>query len=1595
MAFTAPTEDIQNGFTAPDNERVSSGFVAPDEERQFTAPLHEQLPRSIPMGNLGTANLSTMPASPSDDLAKLNQVTSQVASNVPYKPLTDNTGDSFLPPPVSKFIAKWSLPGQAKQLIDRFAPNSQASKVAGGITDTTQDTLDFFTSPMGIISLGTGELPVAAQRAVAGGVAAYMAKQIPDQYGQLKKAIAAGDTRQASRIASGAAINAFGTVAGGKFALKGHPMPITPETPSEAVPPMAKSPTQPAAAPPPAAPVASKPLGTVGDQIGAKLDEIKALLSQQNQPKEANEQVQQTGQKAVAPAERNEPERVGGVSGTAISGQKEIPSESSGGEAQVAPSGSSAEDITLKPDTFGKQYPAVALKVGDKVYSGKPPDIYNHADLAEQHGFPENSVPGFLDNKGNFVYQYEEDVPKKGTQNETNPDQQTGQVQQVAKPSESVGPAPVREVPPNPATETGAAPVEAGAAEPLNPGGSLASLTPELQAKSNAVKDAMKAQFEALKAQKPPKSPEDTLSSASTVKLNLPEGATQIRVTTSDGKTAVRPLTQINKGDNPFRGVDIAKIEAGTIGKDKKFSAMAGDVQVVDKTPVKVLGFGGGVSEGETPIANTPQELSNVVEAHTPGLEAVSGAKQGIQSLVLPSAKSAEHLTAAEDLGARLGAMNHRAESAAEQLRAPGKQFDRLGVHNEKLAPIDNPGIKFMSDLSQGRPVEPRFEEAAKRIQSLFDDRVQKLEQAGAPINKVRENYFPGMWTRESREALNAAMADANKEGIIGEGTDVNDATKEQKQWVKERVDQYLEQGKGSDKDMLVYFTKQPMKGSESFRKQKVFDDIMTGAEFGLRPISNNPIDLVKGKLAEMDKSIMANQFFQEQQAKGKLKVISPYEEVPEGWTRINDKYGTIYGKPTVDISEHVDKSVYEGLSKAADILGIKHERSMKFPAGKNQSALGLSYQGQDLVRTKFATETSVLAHEIGHQLDHKYDLWKEITGGEKGNERKSDIQKDLRAIADMTENRGGKTRSKEEKIAQMVEAYVHAPEAMKEAAPTVFAKFDKFIKSNPDLAGIADIKPGIALKKLTSEKYVGMPIMGYRIVPEAVGDVINNYLSSSLYNNKYFGGLYKAWMGTANALNQSQLGLGSAFHAGFTTLDAQVSAGANVLKDVYGVMLGNRSFGDLADTAKKFVTASISTSMKGDKVLNAWRNPNAPIDPKVAQIVKATELAGGAYHMERGLQTEQSTKVVRDWFSGNRVKAVARTPVALTELMAKPIMQYLVPRQKAGVFAELASRIIEQNPETPIEDLKPQFRQAWNRVDARLGQVVYDRLFMNNTAKNVIQGLIRAPGWTGGTIAELGGAFPDAAKFVGEWTKTGKAPANIPDRAAYALSLITTMAAANGVLTYAFTGQTPKGMDFLAFRSGKKDKQGNDERFLLPSYVKDLIAYWQHPGQTLLNKTHPLISMVKDVAQNRDYYGYEIRNPHDNMLAQSGQVAKYVVKQFEPFWIRGVQENVEQKSGAMERYAPLIGVMPGTANINRSAIQNRIAELYYQRTGEPLKPYGQRESDAEKQAKIYKTPLDVYQYNRLPYSDKVALRKDMTAQEQAKYPMPKPPKPK
>jgi hypothetical protein len=898
---------------------------------------------------------------------------------------------------------------------------------------------------------------------------------------------------------------------------------------------------------------------------------------------------------------------------------------------------------------------------------------------------------------------------------------------------------------------------------------------------------------------------------------------------------------------------------------------------------------------GEGKMYGSPIDTEDIVRLATPGLEAGKSTKRGIQSLLLPGASSPLHLTSAEVLGNYLGSKFRDSNNQAITLRKDKRMFDKLGVNNPKIPFDENIGMEVMSALSTGRDLDPRFQGYATKRAKLFDYLLKALEAAGVPLEKVRENYFEGMWEVKSVKAYHTAMEEAKAAGIGKDVADVNDWRAQDKAWVFDRVKELLKSGDyGEDKSALSYLTKRPLAGKESFRKAKTFNDIFTGMEFGLEPISYNPVILDLLKMEEMGRSLMAARAFKEFRELGLERPITATEMVPEGWSKISDKYGTIWGGTSVPVWKMLQE-----LAKSAK---------------------------KDLYFAKFGKD--VFADPA--------------------------LKEELKNFGDLHQRKVGQKKSYSQVL---MEKLLENPTDFQEKAPGIYAKLQDIADNNPKLKEILGTPEFTNLQQKLPVG--GKIIKGYHIFKNPTADILNNYYSSSLYNSPYFGTAYKGLMAAGNSLNQFQL-MGW-FHAGFTTFETQITAGSEVIKDIYGLARGNRTVGQLGKTLAKFSVATINTAREGSKILAEWNNPqmdvptNVPVgtlpttkEHRIAQIAKSVELGGGKFDMDMGLRTFQSEAMRRDWYGGKPGKAVLRSPIALTEAFMWPTMKFLVPRQKAGVNGEIIGRIIEQNPNRTLAELRPQFRQAVNRVDARLGQVGYDRLFINNAAKNVMQLLVRAPGWTGGTLAEIGGAPKDLAKFVDEWVKTGKAPENIPDRVAYTLSLLGTMVVANGLMTYLFTGERPHGMDWWAFRDGGKDDKGNPTRLLFPTYMKDLHAWFKDWKHTASAKMHPLLSLGSEINRNRDYYNNMLFDEekgrfHPDSLKLQG---KHLIKGYIPFWIRGAAQIAERGGGLKETLAehpgkliaPQFGIMPATrayTQTNLDEVINRYNRVQITRTPE------------------------------------------------------------
>jgi hypothetical protein len=210
--------------------------------------------------------------------------------------------------------------------------------------------------------------------------------------------------------------------------------------------------------------------------------------------------------------------------------------------------------------------------------------------------------------------------------------------------------------------------------------------------------------------------------------------------------------------------------------------------------------------------------------------------------------------------------------------------------------------------------------------------------------------------------------------------------------------------------------------------------------------------------------------------------------------------------------------------------------------------------------------------------------------------------------------------------------------------------------------------------------------------------------------------------------------------------------------------------------------------------------------------------------------------------------------------------------------------------------------------------------------------------------VAQVGRGLYDLSNYAKSAATGNYKP--MTDRAAYVLSLALVTGLSNAILTAALTGEQPKDWrDLVAFRSGNLDERGDPERFMLPTYAKDIYAYAKNGVLTTLShKTHPLLSIVSELYNNKDYMGNEIASPDDNIMQRLSSEMGFTVKQFIPFAMQGAFKEHDRDGSMFAQALPFVGVVPAPNAFNQTP-----AEQLLHQYGAERMPIGARTQEAAK----------------------------------------------
>lgn len=434
-----------------------------------------------------------------------------------------------------------------------------------------------------------------------------------------------------------------------------------------------------------------------------------------------------------------------------------------------------------------------------------------------------------------------------------------------------------------------------------------------------------------------------------------------------------------------------------------------------------------------------------------------------------------------------------------------------------------------------------------------------------------------------------------------------------------------------------------------------------------------------------------------------------------------------------------------------------------------------------------------------------------------------------------------------------------------------------------------------------------------YYTQPDAAR-IIDNYLSPGLQGKSY---IYDMYRGAGNTLNQFQLGI-SAFHLGFTSMDATISK--------FALGLNKLSSGDFAGGIKelgKAPFAPITNIMQGRELLQAWYGKDmGSLTNTIAELMAA---GGGRAKMDKFYATGAKDSMQKALKEGKIVTASMKVPFYIIEQMARPIMEYIVPRQKMGVFMDMMKMEMERNPGISHQELRGIAQRAWDSVDNRMGQVVYDNLFWDRTTKDLAMASVRSLGWNLGTIRELGGGVKDVFGNVddvihGRGTKMSY-------RTAYVMALPIVTGLYGAIYQYLHTGKGPQELkDYYFPKNGAIDNKGQEARVSLPTYMKDIYHYKTDPVQTVINKFSPVNNAVMEMITNKDFYGTQIRNMDDPAIQQILDESKFMASQFLPFGFRNLGKDTRTSSGS--KIEPFIGITPAPYDINMTAAEKEAYEL-------------------------------------------------------------------
>lgn len=488
-----------------------------------------------------------------------------------------------------------------------------------------------------------------------------------------------------------------------------------------------------------------------------------------------------------------------------------------------------------------------------------------------------------------------------------------------------------------------------------------------------------------------------------------------------------------------------------------------------------------------------------------------------------------------------------------------------------------------------------------------------------------------------------------------------------------------------------------------------------------------------------------------------------------------------------------------------------------------------------------------------------------------------------------------------------------------------------------------------------------GMMQGGKFYAPPEVAAIVNRDLSPGLKGSK----IYQLYRTPTDMLNQIAVAW-SGYHWMFETLSSMfIGAGRGFKLTYSGIMEGNptkmmKGIKELAIENPLAAPISIMRNVKqGGKILDETYAPDfSGLDTRSRSVADFAMRAGGSGgHTNKGLRDSMAESLSNAWQD-----VIGRHPVKLakhiTELVAKPLMEWYVPRVKMATFARLLEGDLEAamaKAGGPLSQTEQSLvaMNTWQHIDNIFGQLVYDNLHFSKALRDGMFMFVRFPGWNIGSVRSLVATGRGVAKLA-----TGrKLDFQAEVALEYALGMATNLSLLGTLTNYALTGEFPKtGQDLIEPRDGTTLPDGTPGRVWFASYLRDYMGFVHEPAKeiakgnplgapgkvwnTISAKMAPIPRLAYEILANKDYFGKQVFTPGAGIARQAGELLGHVGSEYTvPF---GVQQ--ASKAGSTpSAIANAAGITSVPRRYLRSPAQEVISEY------NALKRGTQTKSEAEK----------------------------------------------